>query len=290
MTELRVGRPEDAPAQKALWKEGFGDSDADIALFYDVCWRPEESLVLLEDGAVVSMIVLLPQTLTLPGGGEAKAAYTYALTTPRALRGRGYGRQVMAAVDQAAQGLGADCATLVPAEPGLWSYFGPMGYEPCFSTWRTEISPADLPAAATGDRLAEIGPEEYGALRRSLLGDRPAAHYGRRMLAFQEGMCRVAGGGLYRVQAGGLTGCAAAEYREEGRLVLKELLLPPAGQGAGLALLGQALPARVYEVRMPVGWNGLPGGEIWNFGQIKWYNREKAARFGPEGYLGLGFD
>lgn len=290
MTEVRIARPEDAPTQKLLWKEGFGDSDTDIALFYDLCWRPEESLVLLEDGALVSMLVLLPQTLALPGGGETKAAYIYALTTPKAFRGRGYGGQIIAAADWAAQRLGADCATLVPAEPSLRNYFGPMGYAPCFSTWRMEVASADIPAAAPGDHLATITPEEYGALRRSLLGDRPAVHYNRRMLEFQAGMCRLARGGLYRIQAAGLTGCAAAEYREAGRLVLKELLLPPQGQAAGLALLAQALPAQVCEVRMPVGWSGLPGGELWDFGRIKWYNREKAAQFGPEGYLGLGFD
>ena len=117
----------------------------------------------------------------------------------------------------------------------------------------------------------------------------PAVHYGPRLLAFQAGMCRLAGGGLYRLAGREFTGCAAAEYRGEGRLTLKELLLPPERQGEGVALLAQALPARVYEVRTPVDWKGLPGG-VWPFGRVKWYDLEQKARFGPEGYLGLGFD
>ena len=74
MTRLELSRPEDLPAQKALWKEAFGDSDQDIALFYDTCGRPEELLLLWEDGALVSMAALLPHTLGLPGGGEVRAA------------------------------------------------------------------------------------------------------------------------------------------------------------------------------------------------------------------------
>ena len=119
MTGLRLSRPEDLPAQKALWKEAFGESDGDIALFYDTCGRPEELLLLWEDGALVSMAALLPHTLGLPGGGEVRAAYVYALATAKACRGRGYARRLLAEADGRLRARGMACATVVPAQPGL---------------------------------------------------------------------------------------------------------------------------------------------------------------------------
>lgn len=289
MTRLELSRPEDLPAQKALWKEAFGDSEEDIALFYDTCGRPEELLLLWEDGALVSMAALLPHTLGLPGGGEVRAAYVYALATAKACRGRGYARRLLAEADGRLRAWGMACATVVPAQPGLHRFFASAGFGPGFPLWRGEVRPEDLPAPAPESTLTPLTPEEYGVLRRELLEGLPAVHYGPRLLAFQAGMCRLAGGGLYRIAGREFTGCAAAEYRGEGRLTLKELLLPPERQGEGLALLAQALPARVYEVRTPVDWKGLPGG-VWPFGRVKWYDLEQKTRFGPEGYLGLGFD
>lgn len=48
MTDIRLSRPEEIPAQKRLWKTAFGDDDAFIDWFYDCrgrrprrrwCWR-----------------------------------------------------------------------------------------------------------------------------------------------------------------------------------------------------------------------------------------------------------
>ncbi|MFQ7453223.1 MAG: hypothetical protein ACLRNQ_19525 [Flavonifractor plautii] len=35
MLEMRPGRPEEVPAQKALWKAAFGDEDRYIDWFYE---------------------------------------------------------------------------------------------------------------------------------------------------------------------------------------------------------------------------------------------------------------
>ena len=35
MTDIRLSRPEEIPAQKRLWKTAFGDDDAFIDWFYD---------------------------------------------------------------------------------------------------------------------------------------------------------------------------------------------------------------------------------------------------------------
>ena len=45
------------------------------------------------------MLALLPQTLTLPGGGTASGWYIYALATDPGARSKGYGRQLLRFVD-----------------------------------------------------------------------------------------------------------------------------------------------------------------------------------------------
>ncbi len=286
MTELRFSRPGEEAAQKVLWQEAFGDSDADIALFYETCWRPEEMLLLLEDGVPVSMTALLPHTLSLPDGGEASAFYVYALATARARRGMGFARRLLEEADRLLQNRGADCVTVVPAQPSLHRFFGAAGFQPCFSTCRAWFRRAEIPTPAAGDLCVNAGPEEYGAVRARCLAGTAAVRYGERLLRFQQGMCRLSGGGLFRLTAGGAEGCAAAEYRDD-RLVLKELLLPPECLERGLALLARVLPAQEYEVRT----SGAPAGwSQWEFGRIKWFSRDKEARFGPAGYMGLGFD
>ena len=81
MLEMRPGRPEEVPAQKALWKAAFGDEDRYIDWFYECCGASADVLEVVEEGRLASMLALLPQTLILPGGGTASGWYIYALAT-----------------------------------------------------------------------------------------------------------------------------------------------------------------------------------------------------------------
>lgn len=292
MVEIRPSRPEEAGAQKGLWKAAFGDGDRYIDWFYECCWRPEDMLLLLEDGTLASMLALLPQTLALPGGGEARAYYVYALATDPASRGKGYGRQLLHYVDFYLRERGADCVTVVPAEPSLHKFFGTVDFAPGFSTRKLELLRDMVEAPGAGDALEEIGPEEYGRIRDARLAGTPFVRYGAGLLRYQQGMSRMSGGALYRLTVDGAEGCAAAEYVDEESVLLKELLLPTDKMARGVAQVAGRLKAARYHVRTPAGWDGLPGSYIQAFGMVKWYGREKAALWGQgtHGYMGLGFD
>lgn len=292
MTELRPSRPEEAEAQKQLWKTAFLDGDQDVDLFYESCWKPEDMLLLLEDGKLASMLALLPEMIVFPGGKTASSYYVYALATAPQARGKGYARQLLRYMDAFLRKRGVDCVTTVPAEPSLHRFFAAVDFIPCFSTWTGTVPRSALDAPAPGDTIAEIGPEEYGRIRNAHLAGTPHVRYGTGLLGYQQGMGRLYGGGLYRVTADGTEGCAAAGYMDGENVLLKELLLPSEKIVRGLALLAQALPAGRFHVRMPAGQSGLSGGEVRPFGMIKWYNEEKASLWGRDacGYMGLGFD
>lgn len=293
MIDIRLSRPEEIPTQKSLWKVAFGDDDAFIDWFYD-CRGPEAQVpVVLEDGVVVSMLTLLPHTLSLPDGGTASARYVYALATDPAARSKGYGRQLLRWTDAYLAEQGVDCLTIVPAEPSLFKFFATVDFAPSFSTRKLELLETMEEPLADGDHAEPVEPADYNAIRNRLLEGTPSVCYPENLIRLQQGMGTMSGGGLYRVVAGGAEGCAAAEYLEDGESVLfKELLLPPEQMARGLAALKKRLPGRRCHVRTPAGWEGMKGSYLQPFAMLKWYNPEKEARWGAgtHGYMGLGFD
>ena len=152
MLEMRPGRPEEVPAQKALWKAAFGDEDRYIDWFYECCGASADVLEVVEEGRLASMLALLPQTLTLPGGGTASGWYIYALATDPGARSKGYGRQLLRFVDGYLAERGADCVTTVPAEPSLFKFFGTVGFAPCFppGSWSCSRACSSPRRRATG--------------------------------------------------------------------------------------------------------------------------------------------
>ena len=292
MIDMRPSGPDEAEEQKRLWKQAFGEDPRYIDWFYQCCWHPENMLLLLEDGKLASMLALLPHGLTLPNGAEATAYYVYALATDAAVRSKGYGRQLLHYVDDHLRALGADCVTVVPAEPSLFKFFGTVGFAPGFSTRKVELLRDESKEPQPGDQIFPATPEEYNAIRNRLLTGTPAVTYDTELVRYQEGMCRLSGGGLYRILAGGVEGCAAVEYADEDSVLFKELLLPRQNIPQALAVFAQILPGRRCHVRTPAYWEGLPGSYLQPFGMLKWYNPDKAALWqeGTKGYMGLGFD
>ena len=292
MIEIRPSAPEEAEAQKTLWKAAFGDDPRYIDWFYQCCWKPEDTLLLLEEGRLASMVALLPQTMFLPGGERACAWYVYALATDPAVRSKGYGRQLLEHVDQFLKARGADCATVVPAEASLFKFFGMMGYLPAFYTRKVELLRSMTTPAHPGDRVEPISPAEYNAIRDRVLQGIPGVAYGEELIRYQQGMGELSGGGLYRIQAGDFEGCAAVEYLNTESVFFKELLLPPEHMPRGLAALAAVMPGQRCFVRTPAQWDGMQGSYLQPFGMVKWYNPAKGALWGEEtqGYMGLGID
>ena len=293
MIDIRPSRPEEAEAQKQLWQQAFGDDQRYIDWFYECCWRPENMLLLLENGKLASMLALLPHQLTLPGGGTAKAFYVYALATDPSVRSKGYGRQLLHYVDFHLSARGADCVTVVPAEPSLFKFFGTVGFSTGFSTRKVELLREEAGTPQSGDSVEPATPETYNDIRNRLLEGTPSVLYGTDLIRYQEGMSRLSGGGLYRIVVDGAEGCAAVEYADQDSVLFKEMLVPaPQMVHRALAVFSGLLPGRRCHVRTPASWDGVSGSYIQAFGMIKWYHPDKAKLWQEDtkGYMGLGFD
>ena len=151
MLEMRPGRPEEVPAQKALWKAAFGDEDRYIDWFYECCGASADVLEVVEEGRLASMLALLPQTLTLPGGGTASGWYIYALATDPGARSKGYGRQLLRFVDGYLAGI---------EEPGLGVRY--MGSYDALSARLDEVAVDEVVVALEADEI-ELLPHVFAA-------------------------------------------------------------------------------------------------------------------------------
>ena len=284
MANVRPSVPADIPAQRQLWQLAFGDDGAYVDNFYTAYYRPERVLVLEEAGAVRAMTAWFDTAFALPGRGEVRAAYLYAVATHPDWRGRGLAGELLARADGFFRGWGVQAVTTVPAEPSLHNFFGGNGFRECFVHGQFRYDRSAAPAPARG-ALEKLSPAAYAALREERLAGRAHIALSPEVTAYQAGACALSpGGGLYALDTPRGRAALCAEGMGDGSLLVKELLCPPGELEGVLARLPGLLPR----------WSGLyrtPDGDT-PFGMLKWLDpaRERAWDWASTAYLGLAFD
>lgn len=250
---MRRSRAGDIQPLKNLWKIAFGDSDVYINGFFDHNFS-EGSAVLAEcSGLVTCAIHLMPAGSLKTQGGLLSCVYAYALATLPEWRNRGLASRVASfAIESSRESF--DCNIIRPAEVSLFPFYEAAGYRPFFSIDEREVLAQEVPVyAGERARLCKVSPAQYAVLREGLL---PAlsVSYGGSFLAYQGLACEKSGGGFFAVEAlgAGLSpGCAAIEVAENGRVFVKELLLPGVRPDAALSCIKSHFPAVSYVVRSP---------------------------------------
>lgn len=117
----------DTDAIKHIWQVCFGDDREYIELYLENRFQTENMLVIHEDGKPVSMLSLLPVTVTI--GGERHAArYVYAVATLPEYRGKGYASKLIQyAFDKYGEPL-----ILQPENESLQRYYEQLGFDEVF--------------------------------------------------------------------------------------------------------------------------------------------------------------
>ncbi len=267
-----ISRPGDVPALRALWKQAFGDGDDCLDPFFTKLYRPEDAFVVREKGAVAAMAFQLPMTVCYRGRSWA-AAYLYAVATREDARGKGC---CSALLDFAAKELerrGVKALLLVPGGPSLREFYRARGFSDFSTADRFETE--DL--AGHGE-AGPVSPPVYRELRERFLRDLAYVSCPVPVLAFQERVAGLSGGGLYRLSDGRNEGCACAAAGADGRAVIYELLWH-GDRARGASLAARAVGAKRALVRAPG--TGAP------FAMAKWLCAPPEL---PAPYLGIALD
>lgn len=284
MIEIRKSMPQEVPALQELFQLCFGDGPECSGLYFNYFYRPDEYLVLLEDGVLCAMAGLLSLTLSEPDGRQVKAAYLYGVGTHPDHQGRGFAGQLLNYADFYLKGK-RDCMITVPASLSLYSFYEKFGFQNFSSLWEGEMVPR---APMENETSFSMDTPDYDALREALLAQHHRVSYGP-LTGLQEKLCAFSGGSLLSLNVGGIRGCAAVEQWDDTALC-KEILIAPDALDGALALVAQAVCAQKFIVRRPAFYPSA-GMTKRPFGMIKWYDPIAARRWqGVEPYLGLAFD
>lgn len=281
-----LSRRSQVPQLKALWLSAFpGDTPEDVSGFFERVYRPEECLVMEEDGLPVSMAFLLPAHLPVQEE-NLSLQYVYAAATRPDRRGKGLFSALLRAALERGRKQGAAASFLRPADAGLQEYYGRFGYRPFFRVrvvdcGRTTLLTAE-PAGVTPCRVTD-----YAALRGAFLQDiRRAVRWPDRLAVYEAESVEKSGGFLLA----GRDGFALCEPRSDGdgtRLLTRELLCRPGREKAMMAAVAAHYPADAYRFRLPAG-EAEPDTE--GFGLLCPLSRRAEGLFAGHGYMGPAFD
>lgn len=265
--EIRAAGVHEARKLRPLWQEGFGDTEEFMACYEERMFRPDRVELAVGDGEIVSMLTVLPSVLRTEEGGSFSCGCIYGVATRARYRGNGIASRLLSAAVQKRLGHGMDCMAVVPDTPELFPYYGrAMGARTAFYVREVRVTDRQLPGMPAL-RPAAAGAEDYREIRARSLQGHTYLEWDRAAVDFQKELCRQEGGDLF-LFPGAPGCCAAAEYGQDGTLLVRELLAPEEQLAGCLAGLMERMDRGTAEVRLPA-WSGaVLGGRMEPFAML----------------------
>jgi len=258
----RNPRLEELPFLRNIWKTVFGSDDEDI--FFRNHFDPKLCVVatVRDDPAAVGY--LLPAGYISYDGLSIPCAMIYAVATLPECRNQGYGAAIVRDLIMLGRSACYPAIVLCPSGDGLFGYYSARTeLRDYFFVNEQRITIAPTNAGVAG--LVGVTADEYAALRKPLLAGIPHIDIKPHLLAYQDSLCRLFGGGLFRIDTPGGVSCAVVERQSGGVVWVKELLALSGAEEAAITAIAAAFPATEYLVRTPA--RGT-GGQIKRFGMI----------------------
>ncbi|MDO5142749.1 MAG: GNAT family N-acetyltransferase [Eubacteriales bacterium] len=136
---IRPAAPQDAAAIRALWETCFPDEGGFNDHFFAHRFALSDTLLSVEGETLCAMVQMLPYRLRV-AGQMRPITYIYGACTDPAHRRRGHMARLLErsfALDRQA---GRVASALIPAEPWLFDFYRPFGYQPFFYLDRRTIA------------------------------------------------------------------------------------------------------------------------------------------------------
>ena len=208
--------PQDIPVLEQLWIDTFGDPPELIEAFFDRFAPMLTGWIVCRGTKILSSAYLIHGNLFLNKDQMRAAAYVYAVATPEAHRGKGYGGMLMRHFAKMAE----DRELLLytrPANSGLFHWYaGTMQTVPAASVRNCLIAAQKTKAPLV---VTPLTAAEYGQARERLLLNRPHILMSEAFLKLQEVYLHAENGGFFSV---GDAICACELHKDT--LLIKEIL------------------------------------------------------------------
>lgn len=139
----QIAKPEDRPYLIELYNICFPGEEEYCEKFFELVWRPENTLVYRIDGKIVSMLQMFDLILT-DGEREYTSYYIFAAATHPDYRGKYIMRELIAESEKIKSD--KDFAVLIAASESLKTFYGRLGFKDGFSYGKTVVNAADFGA------------------------------------------------------------------------------------------------------------------------------------------------
>ena len=158
---MTIDRPTatDEAALKELWKEAFGDTDDFINLFFRLAYSESNALCVYDNGILAAALYWFDGYIE-----NKKVAYIYGVATKKSQRGKGFSSSLIKRTHDLLISCGYEASLLVPADEGLFRFYGKLGYISC-----CPIDCREYTASKDDSDIQKIGAEEYLRLRKAYL-------------------------------------------------------------------------------------------------------------------------
>jgi GNAT superfamily N-acetyltransferase len=285
----------DKDRRKQIWKLCFGDDDAYIEFYFANRYKEDETLLLIADGEIVSMLTIIPVEVVTEDGETIPSAMQYAVATHPEYRGRGFVSRLMDFCDRHLKQNRIEMSVLVPAEERLFDFYGKRGYKKGFYVREVSFAAGCITgitgSVASRPSMVPASPRDYNIRRNTQLKGRFFVAYRDEEIAYQKKLSMRTGADIFSIDIEGMQGCAAVERIDSDRVLIKELLIPEHFVSQSLVQIAERLPAEEYVLRLPAYQCEDLGGIVRPFGMVKPYRMPGKGTFPDRcGYLGIAFD
>ena len=111
----------------SLWQTSFHDSDKFASLFFSRVYKSENTLVIKNEGKIVSALQMIPYKIKT-NAGIIPSAYVCGVCTLTSERGKGNIKTLMREATDDMRQKGYGIATLIPSHPWLFDIYKKFGY------------------------------------------------------------------------------------------------------------------------------------------------------------------
>ncbi|MDR1880219.1 MAG: GNAT family N-acetyltransferase [Tannerellaceae bacterium] len=156
-----------------LWRMAFRDTEVFMRLYFNRIYQDENALVIEREGRVISVLQMLPYTMSFCGK-EITVAYISGACTLPSEQGKGFMRQLLQEAFVEMQKRNIAVSALIPASRWLFDYYRSQGYTEVFDYSILNYTRYDF-------MEPKMDPEMNMAIKRSLTEDMLYAYFDRKL-------------------------------------------------------------------------------------------------------------